>query len=397
MRPVPFIALRYLFAKKSHNVINVISAISAAGITIGTTALILILSVCNGFNSIIEKNLSDLDSDISVSLRSGERFDPESLGLADIPAPSGELQVFHILEEDVFINYGTRQGVARAKGVDSCFATHSPLADHIVTGSFYLYRHERPMASVGHTLASGMGINPRFLDPLELYYPSEGRHNPLAGPGMSLNGTRTGVSSVFSIDENADARLIIVPITAMERLLGCPGKVSSVEMNLPDKEVKRYIKTLKAALGDEFAVLDRYERNSHVYKMMRYEKFAVYLILLFVVIIIAFNISGSMSMLIIEKKDDMQMLRAMGARDRTVRHIFVLEGWMISLLGMVSGMLCGIVLALLQQHFGFVKMPVGAAASAYPVVLQAADVIFTALGVAFTGLVISLCSNKKNF
>ena len=183
----------------------------------------------------------------------------------------------------------------------------------------------------------------------------------------------------------------------MERLLGCEGRISSLEIDVIPGREKACERELSAALGPDFRLVDRYRSNESLYKLMRYEKFAVYLILLFVVIIVAFNIFGSLSMLIIEKSDDARTLSATGARDGLLKRIFVLEGWLVSLLGLGSGLVLGVVLALLQQGLGLVKMPGNFEMNAFPVVLQASDVLLTAASVALTGLLISLLAARKKF
>lgn len=393
-----FIALRYLFAKKSHNVINVISAISAAGMAIGTAALILILSVCNGFNSVIESNLSDLDPDLRVQSRAGGRFPADSALLEELSSHPDVLSVHPVLEQQVFVSCGQNQSMAYAKGVDPEYLDDSALGDHIILGEASL-RGERDqgLALVGASLARELNASPRFLEKLHFLYPNDAPRNPLAGPGMSLSEEKIGVGGLFNISNEANSRLIVVPLEAMERLIGCPGEISSVELRIRPGREKACERELAAALGPDFSLVDRYRSNESLYKLMRYEKFAVYLILLFVVIIVAFNIFGSLSMLIIEKSGDAKTLSAAGARDGLLKRIFVLEGWLVSLLGMGSGLVLGVVLALLQQGLGLVKMPGNFAMEAFPVVLRASDVLLTAASVALTGLLISLLAARKKF
>lgn len=390
-----FIALRYLFAKKSHNVINVISAISAAGMAIGTAALIIILSVYNGFNGIIESNLTDLDPDIRIEAADGTRFSPDTEAFAAIEKDS-RVKVFScVLEDNVYLRYGQAQGLARAKGVDSAYEEDSPVSRHVNVGEFRLHEGELEMAAVGSGLAYGMGIHPRFVDRMELYYPGQGKTNPLLGPSISLSSVKLKPSCLFSISTDVDEDLIIVPLEAMRRLLSEEEKVSAIEIRTAGKQDKALHKELQQTLGSEFKVLDRYEQNPLIYKMMRYEKLAIFLILIFVVIIIAFNIFGSLTMLMIEKKDDIVTLRAIGAKESLIRRIFLLEGWMISLLGLAVGLVAGVGLTLIQQHFGIIRMPGGFFLQAYPVALKATDVLITSIGVAAVGYLIALLSASK--
>lgn len=394
-----FIAIRYLFARKSHNVINVISAISAVGMAIGTTALILILSIYNGFSAIIEKNMSDIAPDILICRADGRTFVPDDDLTAKIDQTQGLTSVSHILEESVLISYNDSQTIAKAKGVDWQFEQQSPLIDYVTTGEFKLHKGELEQAAVGVLLARQLNINPRFLEKLTLFYPKSDAKFSLLSPLNSINSERLVVESLFSVNTSIDKELIIIPIETMQRLLGTTDQVvSSIELRCEEGQVKQIKKELSKLLGEEFSVLDRLEQDPSLYKMMRYEKLAIYMILIFVLVIIAFNIFGSLSMLIIEKEDDIKILSAMGASKKFIKRIFVLEGWMVSLSGLLVGLILGVGLSLAQEHLGLVKMPQGFFLQAYPAAVQFADIIITAVSVAAIGFVIALLSiSKKEF
>lgn len=384
------IAWRYLFARKSHNVINLISAVSATGMAIGAAALILILSVYNGFDRIIESNLSDLDPDILVTSAEGRRFIPDA-GLVERLESDGRISsVCRVLEENVLLVYGDKQGIALAKGVDSLYEQVSPLASHLTAGEFSLHFGDVPQAAVGVSLAHEMGISPSFLDKLALCYPRRGAGIPLAGLSSSLGSVSVKPSCLFSINSQTDAGTVIVPIETMRRLLDEPEAVSGLELRTAAPTGRKLFRELESDLGPEYRLLDRRMQRPAIYKMMSYEKLAIYSILIFVVMIVAFNIFGSLSMLKIEKSGDMQTLRAMGADRKFTRRIFVYEGWLVSLAGLAAGLLTGVGAALVQQHFGVVKMPRGFMISAYPCVLEFGDVLLTAAGVALIGFLISM-------
>ncbi len=385
-----FIARRYLFARKSHNVINVISAISAVGMAIGTAALVLILSVYNGFDSLIEKNIGDLSPDLLIVSKDGSaRFQADSLLTERLLDDPRVAQVRYMLEDHVFLRYDEQQCIARVRGVDDSFQDSERFLPHIYEGSLQLRNGEMPCAVVGSGLAYKMGIHPRFISPILLYYPDREGHISPANPAASVRSEKVFPSGIMSISTDIDAELVIVPLYIMRSLMGSRGEeVSGVEIMLKDNS-PRSIRRFKRAYSSECKLLDSYEQQATLFKMMRYEKLAVFLILLFVVIIVALNIYGSLSMLIIEKKDDAETLRAMGANDKLVRRIFVLEGWLISLAGMAAGLIAGIVLALLQQHLGLVRMPGNFLVEFYPVVLKIQDILLTAIGVAAVGLSIA--------
>ena len=394
MRLAPFIAGRYLFAKKSHNVINIISAISAIGMAVGTAALIMILSVYNGFDSLIRSMMSTVEPDLLITPASGKVFVPEGETYDWIYDQPEVLSMCCILEESVFISYDGSQGLAKAKGVDWIYEEETPLADNLRSGEFRLYKGDIPQAIVGGSLAYEMGISPRFISPIEIYYPSRTRRISIADPVSALESAKVFPSGIFSINDDVDKELMIVPIETMRKLLAYDEEVSAVEIRVADGTGKREIRNLQEEiskrLGEDFLVKDRYMQNEVLYKMMTYEKLATYLILLFVIIIIAFNIFGSLTMLIIEKEDDIRILRSMGADRKLIRRIFVLEGWMISLAGMVAGVVAGTVLALIQQHFGIIKMPGQFVVQAYPVILSWSDIAITAAAVAAIGYLIAL-------
>ncbi|MBE6228910.1 MAG: FtsX-like permease family protein [Bacteroidales bacterium] len=394
MRLAPFIAGRYLIAKKSHNVINIISAISAIGMAIGTAALIIILSVYNGFDSLIRSMMSNVEPDLLITPATGKVFIPDDEAFDWIYDQPSVKNMCCVLEEDVFISYDGKQGLAKAKGVDWIYEEESPLKDHIRDGEFRLHRGDIPMASIGASLAYEMGINPRFLSPVEIYFPSRTRRISMANPMSSIEFIKVWPSSTFSINTEVDQELMILPIEKMRELLEYDEEVSAVELRLMEgtdrKELKRLQEEIGRLLGPAFKVKDRFQQNESLYKMMKYEKAAIYMILIFVIIIIAFNIFGSLSMLIIEKKSDIETLRSMGAQDSLIRRIFVLEGWMISLTGLAAGLVVGIGFALLQQHFGFIKMPGHFVVQAYPIILSLTDILLTAAGVAIVGWLIAL-------
>ena len=387
-------ALRYLFARKSHNVINIISGISVAGMAIGTAALIIILSVFNGFNKLVSDNLGDVQPDLVVKPAAGKAFVPDSTAFAWLYGQELVHNMSSVIEEQAFIAFDGKQSLARVKGVDSVFEEESPLQNHITDGIFSLHRGTAPRAVVGSSLAWSMDINPRFIAPLEIYYPDREGSISLSNPAASLRSTKVTVAGLFAINAELDAELVIVPIETMRELLDYDDEVSAVEIRVQkgtaDKALNGLAAELSERLGPDYEVLDRYRQNEALYKMMRYEKLAIYMILIFIVIIIAFNIYSSLTMLIIEKKDDIGTLRSLGAPEPMPRRIFLLEGWLISLLGLVIGLVLGIAFVLLQQKYGLIRMPGSYIISAYPVILKASDIVWTAVGVALVGYLIAL-------
>ena len=394
MRLAGFIAKRYLFAKKSHNVINIISAISAIGMAIGTAALIIILSVYNGFDSLIKTMMSNVEPDLLITPSTGKVFVPDDSTYDWIYDQPCVKNMCCVLEEQVFISYDGKQSLAKAKGVDWIYEEESPLRNHIRDGEFRLHRGDIPEAVIGAGLAYEMGISPRFLAGIDIYYPTRTGKISLTNPAASLEFIRVFPSGIFSVSNDVDAELMIVPIEQMRELLKYDNEVSAVELRLVEgsskEELKALQKEIAERLGPAFKVKDRFQQNESLYKMMKYEKAAIFMILIFVVIIIAFNIFGSLTMLIIEKQDDIQTLRSLGAQDSLIRRIFVLEGWLISLVGLAGGLIIGVGFSALQQAFGIIKMPGHFVVQAYPIILSWSDILLTIAGVAIIGYIIAL-------
>ena len=395
-----FIARRYLFAKKSHNVINIISIISAAGIAIGCAALVIILSVYNGFDGVVRDLNDAATADVLVTPVRGKVFVPDERFDAFREDPRVKA-VCGVLEESVFVQYGDRNKVVVARGVDSLYEQVTALRDHLVEGDFSLTYGDLNQVVLGRLVAMELGVRTTFLQPLTAWFPSRTRQVDLLNPLASLRQEKLHPAGIVSLEQNFDQKYLFMPLPALRELLEYQNEVSAVEIYLTPQGLDRkgmasreVLSALKASLGDDFLVRDRQQQNTTLYKLLIYEKVAIYLILLFVMLIISFNIYGSLSMLIIEKRDDIATLQAMGADDALVGRIFVREGWMISLLGIAVGVGIGLLVCLLQQHYGFVKMPGNFVVDAYPVVVQPLDIVLVVVGVAFIGWLISLLTRR---
>ena len=396
-----FIAGRYLIARKSHNVINIISAISAVGMAVGTAALVIILSVYNGFDSIVTSMLGNIEPDLEITSEKGKAFIAEGEVYDWIYDQPAVRNMSCVITENVFIDYEGRQSIVKAKGVDFVYEEESPIRDHLRSGEFRLHKGDIPMAVAGSGLAYRLGINPRFVSGIDIYYPSRTRNFSVSNPASSLDKITVYPSGIFSINNDIDNEYLILPIEKMQELLEYEdGEVSAVEIRLEDgtseKELQHLRKEISARLGDGFKVNDRYMQNETLYRMMKYEKLSIFMILAFVIVIISFNIFGSLSMLIIEKKPDIATLRSLGAENSLIKRIFVLEGWMISLSGLAAGLVIGIGFVLVQQFSGLIKMPGNFVVQAYPVILSVPDILVTAACVAAIGYVMAILPVRLN-
>ncbi len=400
MRLSRFIAWRYLFAKKSHNVINIISIISAAGIAIGCAALVIILSIYNGFDSIVRDLNDSHTADVLVTPATGKVFNPDARFdfLKDDPRVRAACGV---LEESVFVQYGDRNKVVVAKGVDSLYERVTGLREHLTEGEFSLGFGDLDQVVLGRTIALELGARPAFLQPLVAWFPSRTAQVDLLSPLSSLRQVKLHPAGIVSLEQNFDQKSMFLPLDALQELLEYDGEVSGVEIYLTEAGLDRHglasrelLTQLRATLGDGFTVRDRQQQNTTLYKLLKYEKIAIYLILLFVMLIISFNIYGSLSMLIIEKRDDIATFRSMGADDSLIGQIFVREGWLISLLGIAVGIVLGLLVCWAQQRFGLVKMPGNFVVDAYPVVVRLTDILIVVAGVALIGWLISLGTRR---
>ena len=387
-----FVAKRYLFAKKSHNVINIISLISAVGIAIGTTALVVVLSVYNGFEGLVKGIYSTYEADLVIEPARGKFFTPEGEGFDIVRCDNRVESVSEVLEENVFLTYAGRQSVAVLKGVDSVYLSKPHLDESVVEGEFALKVKGVDHAVVGRGLARELGLRPHFLDALEVYYPRKDVDDVLLmmNPIASLSKEVLFPSGVVKGDQNVEKSHLFVSIEKARSLLDCSGEVSSLEIIIREGEdVDAVQAKFEEALGEGYMVKNRYQQNETIYKMMTYEKVAIYMILLFIIIVVSCNVFGSLTMLIIEKTDDIHTLESMGASHKLIRNIFALEGWLITFLGMICGVVLGVILCWIQQYFGVIKMPGSFIVNSYPVVVNWIDIVITVVGVSLVGFIIT--------
>ncbi len=391
-----FIARRYLFAKKSHNVINVISTISMAGIALASFALICTLSVFNGFHSLVEGLLSEFDPQLAVVPAQGRFFDRSDVRLDSIMSGGLVETACFSMEEQALIQYGSQQQVCMIKGVDDSFYYLSGI-EHLLHGNgiFMLEDDVTDYCIMGVGLMSRLdcGINP--VRGMSLYIPRlDGKAvNPL-NPGQSFNQAHVfSPGVIFKVNqEKYDENYALISLHLAEQLTGRKGQASALELKLKDGVSEHTAKRrIGQILGNDYKVLDRVEQQPDVFKVVKLEKFVSYLFLSFILLIACFNIIGSLILLIIDKRTDAGLLESMGATRHDVERVFTLNGVMSSFLGALTGLVLGVVAILLQQHFGILKL--GDAGNfivdAYPVVLKISDLIIvlvTVLAVSYIAI-----------
>jgi len=383
-----YISKRYLFSKKSQNVINIISGISVVGVVTGTMALIVILSVFNGFDDLIKTLYGTFDPEIKIIPAVGKTFSPSAPGFFDVRNHRDVLYFSEVLEENVLLRYGDRQYIATMKGVDDEFDKVTGIDSMIIDGSFTLKEtNNRPLAVIGQGVAYYLGIGLTFLNPINVYSIKRTGSIPV-NPEQAISRKFIFPSGIFSIEQEHNIRYIIVPISFARELLGYNDEVSAVELKLkPGTDVDFFQDEIKKAIGKGFLVQNRNDQNALFYRIMRSEKWAIFFILTFILIVASFNIISSLTMLILDKKEDIRTLQNLGASNSLIRSIFLMEGWMISIIGAIIGLIIGSVIAWLQARFGLIKLSGSGSfiIDAYPVVYKFPDVIKVFATVVFIG------------
>jgi len=385
-----YIAKRYLIAKKSHNIINIISIISVIGVMVGTGALIIVLSVFNGFEGLVLGLFNSFNPDLKVEAIHGKSFtlsEEQNQKIKQIP---GIAFVIGTVEENALARFGDKQCIVKMKGVEDDFTKMTPLDSFMLNGRYTLSVRNKPACVIGAGVAYYLGIYPEdFAVPMSLYLPKRTKKTLAGTPDQNFNIQTVHVAGVFSIQQQFDLSYIIVPISLARELLEYSNEVTSLEIGLkPNPNQTEIILNLKAILGSNFQIRDRYQQQATLYRVMKSEKWAVFFILTLILVIAAFNMIGSLSMLIVDKKKDIAVLWSLGAGKSQIRKIFFTEGMMISLAGGLLGLFLGGFLALLQQEFGLIRLGGGEGTyivDAYPVKVQLLDFIFVMITVVIIG------------
>ena len=381
--------------------INIISTISAIGIALGCMVLVVILSVYNGFDNLIKSLYNSYSPNYIIEAAKGKSFTADEALIGKIREQESTLAIAPLVQDNIFCTYNGSQSVATLCGVDSLFLQRSRLADYIVDGSFSTGLGEINGAIVSSKLAITLGIRCRFTTPLMLYYPKMRRSTAASNMQELLSILKAHPSGTIQLEKSFDNGLVYIGIGRARQLLQFKeNEVSALYLYGPagreeEAPSNSLTKRLREALGKEFVVKDRYMQNSTMYKMMRSEKIAVYLILLFVIIIVSFNIFGSISLLIIDKRGDIEILRSMGAREPLIKRVFMLQGFLISALGTLIGTALGVGLSLLQYHFQIIKLPGNFIIDHYPVEIVPQDLLYIVAGVLAAGYLISRLPLRK--
>ena len=389
-----YIAKRYLFSKKSHNAINIISAISVCGVALATLALVCTLSVFNGFHDLIASFFTHFDPDLKVEVVKGKTFSPDSATIAHIQALSGVEVVSMTLEDNAMAQYKGNQQMVTIKGVDDNFQALTNI-EEVLYGNpeFKLYDAVVDYGIMGHKLMMALGCGVQPVDPFEIYVPKKGAKVNLANPLANFNRRSLySPGTIFNInDERYASSYIITSLDYARQLFDYENAISAIEIKLSDgANIGKVKRGLQAILGEGYTVKDHYEQQEATFKVVKIEKYVTYLFLCFILMVACFNIISSVSMLILDKQSNADTLRCLGATDSFVARIFMYEGNLIAFVGALVGLVLGIILCLLQQQFGLIGLGGDGqfVVDSYPVRVKFADIVL----VFFSVLVVSAFS-----
>lgn len=392
------IARRYFFSRKVSGVVHVISGISVLGVVVGTAALIIILSVFNGFEKLVVSLYNDFDPDIKVLPISGKHFVENRAAIDRLANINGVWAASPVIEENVLARYDDNQTFARIKGVEPAFLHTVGIDSAVFIGESVIQEGSFAYALVGMGVSGKLGINVyNDLRYLQLFIP-KGDKKVIINPNRAFNKASIRPSGIFSLQREFDDKYIITPIGFAKSLTGKDKSISAIEINVdPQRDLGEVKAEVQAIVGDDFKVLDRFEQHSFLYRILRSEKMAVYLILSFVLLIAAFNLVASLSMLAIEKKKDITILNSMGLTKQGIESIFLSQGLLLSLGGATIGLLLGVFICLIQQYFGIIGLGGNSfVTDAYPVELKAADILLVFVTVLVIGWLASYIPAKNS-
>ncbi len=378
-----------MLAKKSTNAINIITGISVLGITIGTAALVLVLSVFNGFEDLILGLFSRFNPDVKITATVGKTFIPDSLKLDEIKALAGVDVISQTLEEVAFFEYRESQDFGTLKGVDSLYKQVTGIDSTIFEGIFRLKEEDRNMAVLGGGMRNKLQVD--VDDPFELLNIYMAKRGNSINPEQDFRKRFVYPAGSFKIQQDFDNQYILVSLDFARELLSAYDEVSAIEIKLkPGADPEKTIQSLKQILGPDFQVKDRYQQDESFLKLMNIEKWMSFAILSLTLVMVAFNIIGSLWMIVLEKKGDIAILKSMGATDRTVQNIFLSEGLLLCTLGLGIGFVVALTLYFVQKAYGIVPIPEGFVVNAYPISMRFVDMLAVVAIVLVIGFLASV-------
>lgn len=380
-----YIARRYLISKKSKNVVNIISAIAMVGVIVGTMALVVVLSIFNGFDVLIKSFFSVFDPEIKITAAEGKQFDANSSVFQQIRDDESVIHYCEAVEEIAHLRFEDRQFIARIKGVTNEYIEMSNLQDYVYDGKILLEDENFDYTIIGRGVAYNLGAAANFVRPLFISVPKKGKKVSMVNP---FNQEYAFLSGIYSVNQQeVDDQYAIVPIKMARNLLEMDSTVTSIELALnPETDVKKFQKKLQKMLGKDFVVQNRYQQHESYYKVAKSERFFIFLTLSFIVIIASFNLASSIAMLMLDKKKDINILRSLGLTRHKIGLIFLYEGVLVSAVGAIIGLVLGVLICLGQMQYGWLKFPGNFSIENYPVELRAGNLIVIVVTVLIIGI-----------
>ena len=392
MKIEALIAWRYIFSKKSHNAINIVSGVSAAAVGVVAAAMVCVLSVMNGFGALIESMFSQFDPELRITVAEGKYFSLDDDAVREMLALPCVAVISQVIEETALVRYKDHQLPAHLMGVDDNFESLTGIDSIITDGYYSVFDGAFERAVLGRGLAAQVGINAHFVGGLRIYAPKRNSRVNMLRPDESFNEATAFIAGTFAVNQvQYDDSYMLISLPLARELFEYDSlTVTALHVQVAQgTSVKSAQKQIRQVLGNNYEVLDRYEQQADFFRVLQVEKLLTVLLLAFIMLIACFNIISSLSMLIIDKREDIRVLRNLGADNTVIRKIFLYEGWLTSSLGALVGLVLGLTVCLIQQHFGLLKLGSGTEyiISSYPVQVQALDIIVIGITVVLLGFV----------
>ena len=372
------IAWRYLFAKKQFNAIHIITTISSIAVGVVTAAMICVMSVMNGFGTMVEQMFSQFDPDIRITAQNGKSFHLSPEAKDQLLALSEVNLLSESIEETALIYFEDKQTPVQLMGVDSVFDSLTDIDNIITDGHFEVYDGAFDRAVLGQLLAWKIGIGARFIHGIQVYAPKRNSKVNMLRPDANFNTETCFIAGIFAVNQQKyDENTMIVDIDFTRRLLEYDSTEMTALMVSTQGNIKQAKRAIAQVLGEGYNIHDRYEQQKDFFRILRVEKLLTSLLLAFILLIATFNGIGALSMLIIDKKNDIRILSHLGANEQLIKRIFLFEGWLVNAIGAIGGVVVGLTICLLQEHFGLLKLGNGVeyVISAYPVAVQGLDIL----------------------
>lgn len=380
-----------MISKKSRNVINIISLISIIGVTISTAALIIVLSTFNGFDNLLTSLNNTFDPNLKVFPAIGKVFSIDENKITKIKNLESVYGVAETLEENALLKYDKQQDIATIKGVSSNYSDITGVDSMLIVGEFILEHKNQAYAIVGNGVAARLSLNINYIDPIVVFVPRRDAEIT-SNPKNAFKRNYIFPSAVFGIQQEFDSKYVLVPLSYARDLFNYPTQLSALEIKLnPGFSDEKVQKEISDILGNDYIVKNRYQQHEAFYKIMKSEKFFIFLMLTFIFIIASFNIFGSLTMLMIDKKDDIETFKNLGASLSTIRKIFLIEGWLITIVGAIIGLVLGLTICWVQIQFKLVRFGTSGSflIDAYPIKLIWTDFVMVFVTVVSIGYLVA--------